>query len=72
MATLIEQLIKKGVIDKKQASSLEYDIKVSGRKEEEIILEKAMAPEDVLFTLKSENFPDSCCTDTSIPSNSNP
>ena len=54
--TLIEQLIKKGVIDKKQASSLEYDVKVSGKKEEEIILEKGLASEDILFGLKSESL----------------
>jgi len=54
--TLVQYLIKKGVIDKKTAASLEYDIKISGKKEEEIILEKGIAPEDVLFTLKSESL----------------
>lgn len=53
---LIQQLIKKGVLDKKQVASLEYEIKVSGKREEEIILERGMAPEDLLFTLKSENL----------------
>ena len=36
--TLTQYLIKKGVVDKKQAAGLEYDIKVSGRKEEEVIV----------------------------------
>ncbi|MBA7596526.1 Type II secretion system protein E [subsurface metagenome] len=54
--TLVQYLIKKGVIDEKTAASLEYDIKISGKKEEEIILEKAMVPEDILFSLKSENL----------------
>jgi len=54
--TLIEYLIQKKVIDKKQVASLEYDIKVSGKKEEEIIVEKGIMPENVLFALKSENL----------------
>jgi len=54
--TLIECLIKKKVIDKKQIASLEYDIKVSGKKVEEIIVEKGIIPENILFTLKSENL----------------
>ena len=54
--TLLEYLIEKRVIDKKQASSLEYDVKVSGKKEEEIIVEKGIVSEDLLFTLKSENL----------------
>ena len=52
--SLIEQLIKKKIIDKKQASSLEYDVKISGKREEELILEKGLASEDMLFGLKSE------------------
>ena len=54
--SLIEHLIEKGVIDKKQAASLEYDIKISGKKGEEIILEKGLVGEDVLFGLKSEEL----------------
>ncbi len=54
--TLVQYLIKKGVIDEKTAASLEYDIKISGKKEEEIILEKAIVPEDILFSLKGENL----------------
>jgi len=54
--TLIQYLIKKGVIDKKQASSLEYDLKISGKKEEEVIVEKGLIPEDLVFEMKSENL----------------
>ena len=54
--TLLEYLIEKRVIDKKQASSLEYDVKVSGKKEEEIIVEKGIVSENLLFTFKSENL----------------
>lgn len=52
--TLTQYLIKKGAIDKKQAATLEYDVKVSGRREEEVILEKGIIPEDLVFELKGE------------------
>jgi len=52
--TLTQYLIKKGVVDKKQGASLEYDIKVSGRKEEEVIIEKGIIPEDLVFEMKGE------------------
>ena len=54
--TLIQYLIKKGVLDKKQTAGLEYDIKVSGKKEEEVIVEKGIIPEDLVFELKGENL----------------
>ncbi|OGZ20718.1 MAG: hypothetical protein A2654_01230 [Candidatus Nealsonbacteria bacterium RIFCSPHIGHO2_01_FULL_43_31] len=54
--TLTQYLIKKGVVDKKQAAGLEYDVKVSGRKEEEVIVEKGIIPEDLVFELKGENL----------------
>ncbi len=54
--TLTQYLIKKGVIDKKQAAGLEYDIKVSGKKEEEVIVEKGIIPEDLVFEMKGENL----------------
>lgn len=52
---LLQQLVKKGFLDKEKAASLEYEIKSSGKKEEEIILEKKIVSEDFLFELKSEN-----------------
>ena len=50
---LIEELIKKGILDKKVAASLEEELKTSGKKEEELILEKGIISEDFLFDLKS-------------------
>lgn len=51
---LVNQLLKKGIINKEQITSLEYEIKNSQRKEEEVILEKKLVTEDFLFGLKSE------------------
>ena len=54
--TLIQQLVKKGFLDKEVASSLEYEVKTSGKKEEEIILERKLVGESFLFNLKSKNL----------------
>ena len=51
---LIQELVKKGVLDKSKATTLEYEIKTSGLKEEEVILENKIVSEDFLFGLKSE------------------
>ncbi len=52
--SLLEELVKKGLLDKDKADILEKEIQSSGKKEEEIILEKNAVPEDSLFSLKSE------------------
>ncbi len=54
--SLIKQLVEKGLIAKEKAVSLDFQIKQSGRKEEEVLLETGLVPEQVLFTLKSENL----------------
>ena len=54
--TLLQQLVKKGILEKEKAASLEYEIKTSAKKEEEVVLEKKIVPEDFLFGLKSENL----------------
>lgn len=54
--SLVQQLVKKGLLEKDNATSLEYEIKETGRKEEELILEKRIVSEDFLFGLKSENL----------------
>ncbi len=54
--TLLQQLVKKGLLDKQIATTLEYEIKSSKKKEEEIILAKRVVSEDFLFGLKSENL----------------
>ena len=56
MPSLVQQLLKKNIIDKEKATSLEFEIKNSGRREEEVILEKKIVPETSLFNLKSENL----------------
>ena len=54
--TLVQQLVKKGILDKEKASSLEFEVNNSGRREEEVILEKGIISESFLFGLKSENL----------------
>jgi len=51
---LLQELVKKGIIEKSKATSLEYEVKTSTKKEEEIILEKRIVSEDFLFGLKSQ------------------
>jgi len=51
---IIRELVKKKVLDKKRA--LEYEVKTSGKKAEEVILEKKIVSEDFLFGLKSETL----------------
>lgn len=54
--SLVQQLLKRGVIDKEKATSLEFEVKSSGKKEEEVILDKKIINEKFLFDLKSENL----------------
>jgi len=54
MSSLLQQLVKKGILEKEKALSLDYEIKSSGKREEEFLLEKRIVPEDVIFDLKSE------------------
>jgi len=54
--SLVRQLVKKGILGSEKATSLEFEIKESGKKEEEVILEKGITTEEVLFNLKSENL----------------
>ena len=54
--SLINQLVEKGVLNKKAAASLKKEIELSGRREEEIILQQGIIKEDALFQLKSESL----------------
>ena len=54
MADLVSKLVDKGIITDKEAVILESDIKTSGKKEEEVIIQKEIFPEKALFQLKSE------------------
>jgi len=56
MPSLIQQLLKQGILDKEKATSLEFEIKEKGLPEEEVILEKRICSENFLFNLKSENL----------------
>jgi type IV pilus assembly protein PilB len=53
---LIQQLVKKGIIDKEKATTLEFEIRETGKKEEEVILERRFCDEIFLFGLKSKNL----------------
>jgi len=54
--SLIQILLKQGIVDKEKATSLEFEIKEKGLPEEEVILEKRICSENFLFNLKSENL----------------
>ncbi|OGZ27477.1 MAG: hypothetical protein A2365_03330 [Candidatus Nealsonbacteria bacterium RIFOXYB1_FULL_40_15] len=54
--SLIQELLKRGMLDKSQAATLEYEVKNSDSKEEEVILKNKSATEDFLFGIKSENL----------------
>ena len=51
---LLQKLVEKKIIDKTKATEFEYEIKNSGKREEEVILSKDITTEDFLFGLKSE------------------
>lgn len=52
--SLLEELIKKGILAKDKSASLKEEAKSSGKKEEELILEKGIIPENILFNTKSD------------------
>jgi len=54
MSPLVQQLVKRGILDKDKAMTLEFEIKTSGKKEEELILDKGLVSENFLFGVKSE------------------
>jgi len=54
--SLIQQLVKKRILNKQKATALEFEIKSSGQKEEELILDKKIVSEDFLFGMKSETL----------------
>ena len=56
MPGLIQQLVKKGILDQEKATALEFEIRESGKKEEDVILGRRICSEDFLFGLKSENL----------------
>ena len=56
MPNLIQQLVKKGILDKEKAVSLEFEVSSSKKKEEELLLERGIVSESFLFGLKAENL----------------
>jgi len=54
--SLIQQLVEKRIIDKEKANTLEFEIRESGKKEEEVILGRRIVSENFLFDLKSKNL----------------
>jgi type IV pilus assembly protein PilB len=52
--SLLKRLVEKGILDQERATPLEFEIKNSGRREEEVILERGIVSENFLFNLKSE------------------
>ena len=54
--TLIQRLLKKGIIDREKASLFEAEVKTKDRKEEEVILEDGIIGEKDLFEMKSEEL----------------
>ena len=53
---LIKQLVQLGRLEQERVAPLEAELKETEKTEEELILEKGIVPEDVLFTLKSESL----------------
>jgi len=54
--SLVQQLVKKGILNKQKATALEYEIKTSDQREEEVILENKIVSEDFLFGMKSKTL----------------
>jgi len=54
--SIIKKLVKKGLLDKQKATSLEFEIKNSGKKEEEELINQGIVPEELLFRLKGEEL----------------
>ncbi|MCD6429268.1 type II/IV secretion system protein [bacterium] len=53
---IIQELLKKNLIDKKTAASLQEEVELYNRKAEELVLEKKLVPEEVLFEIKSKTL----------------
>ena len=52
--SLIQELAKKGVLPQEKATQLEYEINKSGEKEEQVIMDKGLVSEEIVFETKSE------------------
>ncbi len=54
--TLVKKLVEKGFLSKEKATSLEFEIRNSNKKEEEVLLASGFVPEEIIFKLKSEKL----------------
>ena len=54
MSILVNKLVEKKIFDKSKVAALEEEMKISPKREEEIILEKKLATEDEVFKAKAE------------------
>ncbi len=54
--SLIKELFNKGLIKQEQVVSLEFEVKKTGKRTEQVLLEKHIVEESVLFSLKSESL----------------
>ena len=51
---LTKELLAQNLIDKVTASQIQEEVNLSGKKEEEVILEKGIIPEETLFRIKAK------------------
>lgn len=51
---VLQELLKRGVINEDKYTSLKYEVKSSGKKAEEVILDQKILSEESLYKLKSE------------------
>ena len=54
--SLIKELFNKGLIKEEQVASLEFEVKKTGKRTEQVLLEKRIVEESILFSLKSESL----------------
>ncbi|MBI4101718.1 MAG: type II/IV secretion system protein [Candidatus Nealsonbacteria bacterium] len=53
---LTQELLKKGMLGQEEANALEFEVRSSGKSEEELIVEKGLLKEDLLFSFKSDTL----------------
>jgi type IV pilus assembly protein PilB len=51
---IIEELTKRGILTEEKEKNLKKEVEISGKREEEVILERGILEEEELFSIKSE------------------
>jgi|GEM_PF-6252598 len=54
MLEILRELINRNIIDRKKAAELQIEIKTSGKRLEELLLEKNLISEEELFSIKAK------------------